>query len=60
MTTKTTNPTDSLKSILAICADGVIERRETGKPTWSALDAIAELAKSALENLDKPAAAEEG
>lgn len=38
----------ALKDIVAICKDGVIERRETGKPTWQALDAMAEIARAAI------------
>lgn len=39
---------DALERLLAIGKDGVIERRETGKPTWSALDEVARISESAL------------
>jgi len=38
----------ALEAIAKIGEDGVIERRETGKPTWSALDAIKNIAREAI------------
>lgn len=39
---------DALRELANIGEAGVIERRETGKPTWSALDAIKSIARAAL------------
>ena len=39
---------EALKSVLEIGAGGVIERRETGKPTWHALDEVANIARNAI------------
>lgn len=38
----------ALEELRAIGEAGVIERRETGKPTWSALDAVKEIARAAI------------
>lgn len=38
----------ALKDILKISEDGVVQRNETGKPTWSALDAIKQIAGEAI------------
>ena len=40
---------EALRGIAEISAAGVIERRETGKPTWCAMDAIRDAARAALE-----------
>ena len=37
-----------LQSLAAIGEGGVIERRETGKPTWHALDAVKNIARAAI------------
>lgn len=39
---------EALQSVIATCKEGVIERRETGKPTWSALDHLKSVAENAL------------
>jgi hypothetical protein len=39
---------EALRELAAIGGGGVIERRETGKPTWSALDAVQSIARAAL------------
>lgn len=39
---------EALRAMEAIGSAGVIERRETGKPTWNALDAIRDLARQAI------------
>lgn len=38
----------ALEAIEKIGEDGVIERRETGKPTWSALEAVKDIAREAI------------
>jgi hypothetical protein len=38
----------ALRDIETIGGAGVIERRETGKPTWHALDAIKDAARAAI------------
>ncbi len=38
----------ALEAIAKIGEDGVIERRETGKPTWTALAAVKEIAREAI------------
>ena len=40
----------ALEAIAKIGEEGVIERRETGKPTWNALDAIKQIAQEAIDN----------
>lgn len=37
-----------LRELAAIGEAGVIERRETGKPTWSALTAVKDIARAAI------------
>lgn len=39
---------ETLRTLAEIGEAGVIERRETGKPTWSALDAVATIARAAI------------
>ncbi len=39
---------EALESLAKIGADGVIERRETGKPMWSAMDEIRKLTSASL------------
>lgn len=45
---------DALERLLAIGKDGVIERRETGKPTWSALEEVARISETALTKSNAP------
>ena len=39
---------DALRELAAIGEGGIIERRETGKPTWHALDAVRDIARAAI------------
>ena len=39
---------EALRELAEIGEGGVIERRETGKPIWSALDAIKTIARAAI------------
>jgi len=39
----------ALHEVLAIGEGGVIETRETGKPTWNALDAVKTIASKAID-----------
>ena len=39
---------DALRELLAIGEGGVIQRNETGKPTWSAMDEIKRIAGAAI------------
>lgn len=39
---------EALEKLAAIGESGVIERRETGKPTWNALDEIKTIARDAI------------
>ena len=38
----------ALEQLAKIGDDGVIERRETGKPTWSALDTVKAISRAAI------------
>jgi hypothetical protein len=38
----------AMKAILKTCKEGVIQRNETGKPQWSALDHMEAIASTAL------------
>jgi len=38
----------ALRALAEIGAAGVVEKRETGKPTWSALDAVTNIARAAI------------
>lgn len=38
----------ALERLLAIGKDGIVEHRETGKPTWSALEEVRRIAETAL------------
>ena len=40
---------EALRMLRAIGAGGVIERIETGKPTWNALDEVEKIARTALD-----------
>ena len=39
---------DALRELAAIGEGGIIERRETGKPTWHALNAVRDIARAAI------------
>ena len=39
---------EALRELAAIGEGGIIERRETGKPTWHALDAVKGIARAAI------------
>ena len=43
----------ALERVMTIGKDGVIERRETGKPTWSALEEVRRIAETALAKTGK-------
>jgi len=43
---------EALIQVFRIGEEGVIERRETGKPTWHALDAIKTIAMTAIEKAE--------
>ena len=43
---------EALRSIETMSAGGVIERRETGKPTWYALTAICDTARATLARIE--------
>jgi hypothetical protein len=39
---------NALRKVVTTCKAGVLERRETGKPTWYALDHLGAVATSAI------------
>ena len=43
----------ALHELAEIGEGGVIERRETGKPTWSALEAVATIARAAIAKAEQ-------
>jgi hypothetical protein len=46
----------ALRELLAIGEGGVVLRNETGKPTWSALDAVKSIASEAIAKAEGGAA----
>ena len=43
---------EALKELLAMGQDGIIQRNETGKPTWSILDAIKTITQAAISKAE--------
>ena len=42
----------ALREVLEIGRAGAIERRETGKPTWNALEEVARIARAAISRAE--------
>lgn len=42
------NLLSALQEIATICDGGVLERRETGKPNWIALESVSKIARAAI------------
>jgi hypothetical protein len=43
---------EALKAIVQTCQAGVIQRNETGKPTWSALPHMEAIARAAIAQVE--------